>query len=327
MNGNEPVVEDRAHIDARRSGIQRVVVLGGANTDIAGFAAAPLIARDSNPGHVRVSAGGVARNVAENLARLGVATRLVTAFGDDHNARELMTICRGAGIDIADSLVVTGVPGSVYLSIMDDDGDMSLALNDMRALDALTPDALALRMHVFEQAGLVVADANLPAESLVWLADNVGAPLMIDAVSVAKVGRVASILPRLRTLKANGLEVGLLLGRDVRNRDHAEEAARELVSLGVGSAFVTAGAFGTAWADSEGSGRLPAPSVVEVRNATGAGDAFAAGVAYATLMAWPTRRAAALGSACAALTLESEQTVSAHMGLALATSRMEEMTA
>ena len=313
------------HDEGLREGTRRVVVVGGANTDIAGLSAARLIYGDSNPGHVRISAGGVARNIAENLARLGVNTRLVTAFGDDANARDLARECRDAGIGVEESLVVSGLSGPVYLSIMDDGGDMALALNDMRALDELTPAVLEARTRVLDEADLIVVDTNLPAETIAWLAEYAHSPLLLDAVSVAKAPRAAPVLSRMHTIKASGLEAGVLLGREIRNRDHAEEAARELVALGVSRAFVTAGAFGVAWADGAACGRLPAPKVEEIRNASGAGDAFAAGIAYATLATWPTAKAAAFGSACAAVTLESEDTVNVGVTLEAITNRMEAM--
>jgi pseudouridine kinase len=308
----------------------RVVVVGGTNTDIAGFANGPLVARDSNPGHARISSGGVGRNIAENLALLGASAHevhLITAFGDDHNARELAERCRAAGVDVAASVTVPDMPGSVYLAIMDEHGDMALALSDMRPLDALTPAAfdLPIRRELLASADLVVVDANIPAETLVWLAGNVSAPLVLDAVSVAKAPRALGVLSDVRALKASGLEAGVLLGREVRNRDEAEEAARDLVALGVSGAFVTAGAFGVAWADAGGSGRLPAPDVPEVVNATGAGDAFAAGMAHAILEGMPVRAVAAFGSACAAIALESEATVNPRMSAEWAISRMEEM--
>ena len=65
------------------SGEGHVLVIGAAGTDIIGRAAASLHSGTSNPGQVRMCYGGVARNVAENLVRLGTETLLITAVGDD----------------------------------------------------------------------------------------------------------------------------------------------------------------------------------------------------------------------------------------------------
>ena len=288
-----------------------VVVVGGANSDVVGIPAGPLLMRDSNPGRVTTSAGGVGRNIAENLARLGVDARLVTAFGGDEAGRELAAGCERAGVRVGSSLVCDDLPGARYLAIVDGSRDMVVAINDMRVLDRITPEVLAapVRAAVLAQADLVVADANLPADALAWLASSVIVPLVLDPVSAAKASRVTGILRDLAAITPNTLEAGALLGRRVEGSDDAVRAAVELVRRGVGAAFVTCGADGTAWADASGSGWVAAPAVT-VRNASGAGDAFCAGVAYGVLARASAHTAALIGSAMAAMALADEGTVS-----------------
>ena len=60
-----------------------VTVIGGSNMDIQGFPNNPLVMKDSNPGKVDISMGGVGRNIAENLSRLDVNTKLISAMGND----------------------------------------------------------------------------------------------------------------------------------------------------------------------------------------------------------------------------------------------------
>jgi pseudouridine kinase len=287
------------------------VVVGGANTDVVGIPEGALLPRDSNPGHVRVSAGGVARNIAENLGRLGVATQLVTAFGRDDAGAELAAACRVAGVGVGASVVSDDLPSARYLAIVDAAHDLAVAVNDMRVIDLLTPEALGdpARVELFARADIVVADANLPAESLRWLADNVTAPLVVDPVSVAKAPRVAAVLGVLAALTPSAAEAGVLLGRGVSGIDDARRAAEDLVSRGVGAAFVTCGPAGVAWADGDGSGILKAPSV-EIASTNGAGDAFCAGIAYALLAGARTAAAAVMGSAMSAVALQAEETVS-----------------
>jgi pseudouridine kinase len=304
----------------------RVVVVGGANTDVVGASTGVLLARDSNPGSIRTSAGGVGRNVAENLARLGVGVDLVTAFGDDDAGMALMASCRWRGIGVADSLLVDGMPGAHYLAILDEHRDMAVAVNDMRVLDRLTPDALAEpeRTALLLSADLVVADANLSAEALEWLAAVARAPIVLEPVSSAKAARAAGILSRLAAVTPNAMEAAVLLGHEVVGLRGAERAARELVDLGVGAAFVTCGAEGTAWAGSDGAG-VTAPQRVNVVNASGAGDAFCAGVAYALVARADARTAALFGTAMASLALADEETVSRSVTLAAALEAMQEV--
>lgn len=288
----------------RRNGY--VVVVGGANTDIAGFTERPLVERDSNPGHVRVSAGGVGRNIAENLARLGVPTSLVAAFGEGHDARALVEACRGAGVDVVE-VPAPGVPASRYLAILDDAGDLALAVNDMRATESLTPDALDAHAGLLSGAAAIVLDANLAAETLASLAERFGdVPLVLDSVSVPKVSRARSILGGLWAVKANLAEARALSGEDTAG---PLDAARGCVRAGVARAFVTAGADGVVWVTPEGEGSF-VPPPLDVVNATGAGDAFTAGLVYALLASYDARRAVRFASAMSRLALASEQTVS-----------------
>lgn len=305
----------------------RIVVFGGANTDIAGASDAALVQRDSNPGRVSVSCGGVGRNVAENLAMLGCDTALVTAFGGDHNARELRACCEASGIDVSASVTCDDLPGSVYLAILDESGDMALALSDMRALDRLTPEALGAGAgEVLATAALVVCDANLPASSLAWVAESSTAPIVLDAVSTAKAHRVIPLLPRLAAVKCNAAEAGVLLGSPATAGVAAmspEDLARGLVDAGVAIAVVTAGPAGAVVAWPGGRSHIPAPRA-RVANATGAGDAFTAGFAAMLAEGGDAIAAARLGSALAGLTLESPTTVSPRVSRAAARAVMEE---
>ncbi|HSK48067.1 MAG TPA: carbohydrate kinase family protein [Coriobacteriia bacterium] len=292
----------------------RVTVLGGANTDIVGHSAAPLVAFDSNPGEVRMSPGGVGRNIAENLARLGVRTTLLTGFGSDAHGRELERACRAARIDTAPSLVCGDLAGSVYLAILDDEGDMALAVSDMRPLDRLTPRVLQARRGALESSDLVVADTNLPEETLEWLAEATSVPIALDLVSTTKAPRARTLLAKLAIVKGNGLEAAALLGQpDPETRSQIETLAHRLLERGAGTAFVTAGALGSCYADATETGWMDAPQV-DIANATGAGDAFTAGVVAARLADRPLAECARFGSHLAGVTLGSHSTVSEHVG-------------
>jgi pseudouridine kinase len=288
---------------------RHIVVIGGANTDLVGAPDRELVERDSNPGHVRMSAGGVGRNVAENLARLGVGVALITAFGDDAAGAALRAGCQAVGIDTSLSLTAPDVPGPVYMAVLDGRHDMAVAINDMRALDLLTPEVLQARTDAITRADLVVLDTNIPRESVEWVVAHATGPVVLDPVSVAKAPRAAGVLAGLAALTPNAAEAGALLGRSVHGIADAVEAARELVGLGVGAAFITCGTEGVAWADRSRSGVQPAPAV-PVANASGAGDAFCAGVVAALSIGLATSAAAAFGTTLAGIALQDEDTVS-----------------
>lgn len=315
--------------DLQPKGGERVVVVGGANTDYVGVPFAQLIDRDSNPGAISVSAGGVGRNIAENLARLDVETHLISAFGNDADSGALLARTREAGVRTENSFISDDLPGARYLAINDDGHDLAVAINDMRVLETITPEQLQhpARHRLLDTASVVVVDANLTEETLAWIAAHTQAPLVVDPVSVVKARRLKSLLPRISTIKPNAHEAAELLGaREIATLDAAEKSARGLVAAGVGRAFVTPGPAGIVWADGEGSGRLESPGLEPV-NASGAGDAFAAGLVYAMLSGADTRTQAMFASALSIMAIASEETVNPDVTRSVALAMYQELYA
>ena len=173
------------------------IVVGGVNVDIGGRSFAPLKAEDSNPGKVSVSMGGVGRNIAHNLSLMGVDVRMLTAFGDDAHGQEVTASSARAGIDLSHALKLSGESTSTYLYLTDEKGEMALAVSDMEICSRITPEYLAENLSLLQNAQVVVADANIPAESLRYLADNCSRPLFVDPVSTAKAEKLRPILSRI----------------------------------------------------------------------------------------------------------------------------------
>lgn len=306
--------------------MDKVLVVGGANTDIVGAPDARLRARDSNPGHVTHAAGGVARNIAENLARLGVQTVLVTAFGDDAHGAMRRQECASLGIDVGRGVLTPGIPGSVYLALLDDTGDLAAAVSDMRALEAMGPEMMDDALEGIGELGALVLEANLRGDTLARIRQiEPQAPLFLECVSVAKARRLTPLLPSAWAVHANIAEAEAVCGRKFdRSVVGALEAARDLVVSGVRCAYVTVGERGTAWASRSSAGTFAAPHG-QVVNATGAGDAFMAGVVSATLAGHEAREVAAYATACAAITLRTERTVAEELTRSRAIAEMREV--
>ncbi len=298
-----------------------VVVVGGANVDIAGRPALPLVPRDSNPGTVRQSHGGVGRNIAHNLALLGVDVRLVTAFGTDAPAAGLMAGCREVGIDIEGSVVVEGGATSTYLYVTDERGEMRVAINDMAILEELTPQRLSSRLDLMRGAAVCLLDANLPEQTIRWIADEVNAPLFADPISTAKAPRFAGVLGRLHTMKPNQIEAQGLAGVDGRDGRGAERSAQALIEAGLGRAFVSLGEDGLLCAERGRLAYLPRLAG-RVVNTTGAGDAMMAGIVWAYLQGLCLEDAGLAGLAASSVAVESDRAVSPQMSEELLRERM-----
>jgi pseudouridine kinase len=285
-----------------------VAVVGGANLDLGGKPRNPLIRRTSNPGRVTMSPGGVGRNIAHNLALLGQKTLFISAFGDDAFARPLMESSRAAGIDISLSPVLAGESTAVYLFIANAEGEMELAVSGMDIYDRITPAFLGERQDAINAAELCVADANIPEESLVWLARNCRIPLFIDPVSVAKAQKLRGILSSVSMLKANVRETQILTGIEITDEDSLAAAARNLLDQGLKQAVITLGDQGVCYADAGESHRLPV-FAGPLRNATGAGDSFMAAFVWARLRDLSAEQCLRSGLAAASLCVASEETV------------------
>nr|WP_325232594.1 PfkB family carbohydrate kinase [uncultured Oscillibacter sp.] len=289
-----------------------VTVVGGVNVDIGGRPEAALVARDSNPGAVHSSLGGVGRNIAHNMALLGLDVRLLTAFGDDLNAQKLAASCGELGIDISQSPVIPGGRTSTYLFINDERGDMALAVSDMEIYQHLTPQALAQRHKLLDASQVVVLDTNIPEESIAWLAENCAAPLFADPVSTAKAVKLKPVLGKLHTLKPNRLEAELLSGVPITGEASLNKAADALLETGLRRVFISLGADGVFAADHSGRVQLPCLPA-ELVNATGCGDAFMAAIAWAYLRGTDLADTARAGLASSSIAMESKETINPAM--------------
>lgn len=273
----------------------KIRVIGGANVDITATSAQAFRVGDSNPGSVEVSWGGVARNIAHNLTLLGDQVELLTIFGGGLFGPVIAASCRELGIGISHSEIAADGTNSFFVSINNADGELVGGVADMNATEGMTPAWLSQRLSVINAADAVVADANSSAEALAWLIDHCEKPLYLDAVSVAKAGRIreAVALSKRKTffaLKCNALENAVL--SDI---------------VGCQRRYVSVGAEGL---KVEAEGRLyefPALPCI-VRNVTGSGDALLAGIVHAGPSA-SVEESARWGLECARRAVESPHAV------------------
>lgn len=290
-----------------------VVVVGGVNMDIGAVSAGALVARDSNPGHVTTSLGGVGRNIAHNLWLLGQRTAMVTVMGDDDFGRRVQENAKDIGLDLSAGAVLPDCRTGTYLYICGPDGDMALAVNDMAIYDRMTPDFLRQRLDFINGANLVVLETNLPEESIRWLCDNCRAPILADPVSTIKAEKLRPVLGKLAALKPNRLEAELLSGISIRTRGDAVQAARKLLDTGLGAVYISLGAEGIYAADRSGDTAWVPCARCTVANATGGGDAVAAALAARMVRGDSLAETARWAVGAGALACEAETTINPAM--------------
>lgn len=295
----------------------RIIVLGGANLDIKSRIAGKPVPRTSNPGQSVASAGGVARNIAENLVLAGAEVALFSVVGNDAMGDRLRREARAAGIDTSLLAWRRGATGS-YNAILDPKGELVIAVSDMGLMETLTPADIRRHEHALAASDLLVADCNLPAPCLTALAEiaaAAGRPLVVDPVSVPKAARLGEVLKKrlpVAALTPNRDELAALTRRPVAHaRDlaaaalalHARGVHHVLVGLGKEGCFLSGADRRQQTIAARGRGRI-----VDV---TGAGDAMVAGFALGLASGRSALQAARQGQALAARAVRSARSVAA----------------
>jgi pseudouridine kinase len=302
-----------------------VAVIGGANVDIFGRSFEALQERDSNPGKVHTSPGGVARNIAENLARLHVRCHLITAVGNDQNGEMLLAQGSTVGIDMQGVQRIDEFPTSTCLSVLDDQGDMQVAIADMRIMESLDADRLRSQKDVIEKSSLIILDANLPDAALAWLTDNFSEhTIFADTVSAAKAARLRPYLRSIHSLKTGTIEAEALTGLEAQTDGDVQKLAEWIHSHGVRRLFVTRGDHGVFYStDRTRAVMAPHQNIPEIANTSGAGDAFLAGIAYSWLERWSIEESVDFALAAAQITVQSHATCSPALSLAAIANKLE----
>ena len=285
------------------------VVVGAMNLDIWGRSLAPLLARDSNPGEIRLSAGGVGRNIAHNMRLLGMNVEMLTTIGGDAWGQHMQSDCERLGIGLGHARHVPGERSSTYICLSGPDGDMALGLSDTDITRHITPEYIEENLGLLSRAALVVFDGNLSEDAMDCLTSRCPAPLFADPVSASKAKKLIPFLGRIHTIKPNTLEAGVLTGCS----DPAA-AADELVYLGVKRAFVSDGAGGIFCAHGLDSYHIPAYETHLV-NATGGGDAAMAALCRSFIDGLDIETSARYALAAGALAVECGETINPGMSL------------
>jgi len=290
-----------------------LIGIGGANADLSIAKTSNLVYGDSNPAKFSFSAGGVMRNICENASRLGIRTELFAAVGNDAFGDLIISSCEKSGIGTSLLKRLPDTSSSAYVSILDENGDMSVAFSDMSIAKTLSPEDLESAMPLIKKASVVCFDGNPSKEFLEYSAKRLydeGIPLFLDPVSTAHAVKFEGFLGLFDTIKPNRLELETLSGVKITDDDSLKEAARAVIKKGVRRIFVTLGEKGVLYADRDGNERRFFPNVVPMKNANGAGDAFTAGLLSSYLDGLSVDDTLMRAAACAAVAVSSEETVS-----------------
>ncbi len=291
--------------------MSKCIVIGGCNVDIFGKSTGKIIPADSNIGKIGIFAGGVGRNIAENIARLGESTQMLSALGNDANADFLRNNLQSLGIDYSLSENME-ISSSCYMFIADNTGEMQLAVSDMEIYDVATSEMLKGKFDKINQNEILVMDTNFSQDVIDCVFENATIPIFVDTVSTKKAEKIKKHLSKISYIKPNALEAEVLTGIAVTDEASAIKACEKLIENGVKCVFLTL---------SEKGGIAMTKSEIakaeifktKVVNATGAGDSFVGGAVFGILQGASLSETLNYAMASASICVQSQDTISKNL--------------
>lgn len=296
------------------SGQKYILVFGASVVDMFGFCNSSYKACDSIPGKIKISFGGVSRNIAENMARVGVKTKFISIIGDDEIGRSMLTHSLKIGYDMRNSLVLEGKSTPTYMAILDESGEMVSAVADLDSISAMTTDFIDSKAPMIENAAFTFLDADDP-ENLEYLLTKFQGKtnFILDPISSTKAEKVKHLIKYFHTIKPNRVEAEVLSGIKINTREDLEKVGTHFLSLGIKNVFISLDADGIYYTNGVESGTLKATGVT-VKNVTGAGDSFVAGLGFGYMHDLPIKETVKFAMAMSIVTISHEETIHPKMG-------------
>lgn len=298
---------------------KHILVIGATLMDAKGKPTAGLEPSTSNPAKIRITRGGTARNVAENLGRLGAEVVLITAVGQDFIGQAILAQTAEAGVNLDYALQTAGARTGGYMALLEQDGSLSVALDDVSVMENITPGYLNQHRSLFRDAAMIMMDGSLTPEAMTTvarLAAQYQIPLCADPSSARVAYKLRPFLSQLHLIVPNELEAAALLQVDFYGHDPDASLvmARQLVQAGVANAVLTLADFGLDYATSDEIGYIPGRYSQIVDN-TGTGDAVTAAIIFGLTNDLPVIESIRLGAAAASLTVQTNETVVPNLSL------------
>lgn len=257
-----------------------VVVFGASVVDIFGFSQKKYRSYNSTPGRVKMSFGGVCRNIAENLARVGVNIKFISVIGDDDSGHAMIDHSKVHGYDMSDSLILKDTGTPTYLAILNEMGEMVSGISDMSAIDQLSPAFIDEKSDIIRQSDYLFLDADSPKNLEYILEKFKGCTnFILDPVSAEKAISIKHLIGKFHTIKPNRYEAEVMSGIEINSDEDLLKAGKYFLNLGVKNVFISLDAEGIFFTNAEEAYKITAYDV-SVENVTGAGDSFVAGLGY-----------------------------------------------
>lgn len=294
-----------------------ILVIGASIIDITGFSAVKYRSHNSNPGCIKVSMGGVCRNIAETIARLGVETKFISVLGDDDHGRSILEHSRQIGYDMTNSLFLYHASTPTYLAILNEKGEMVSAIVDMWSLTQMNASLIDTKADIIKNASFTFVDANNPNLLEHILKTYHGqTKFVLDPISAVKAESVKHLMPYFHTVKPNRFEAEAILGYSLDSNQALLKASEDFLDWGITNVFISLDENGIFYATKHSRGILVAKGTTVV-NVTGAGDSFVAALGYCYLNGLSHLDTVKFAMSASHLTISHENTIHPDMSTAM----------
>ena len=261
-----------------------IVVAGNVFVDIKGFPDNKYIPMGRNSGWVDIVHGGVGRNVVEDIANVELRPRFLSMVDETAEGSEVLRKLRNHKVD---TRFVAQVPDGMgmWLAIHDSTGDVVSSISKRPKMDAMLEMLEQHGDEIFADADSIVVEIDMDKEIIKQIfryAEKYSVPVYALVANMSIASQRRDFLQSVNCFVCNVQEAGILFADEFEQLSPAE-LAKELVerlrSARIPSMVVTMGSQGAVWADETGACGICPAQTVRVRDTTGAGDAFCAGVA------------------------------------------------
>ncbi|MBL7481278.1 carbohydrate kinase family protein [Legionella bononiensis] len=291
---------------------KNILCIGGANIDLKLKSEAHLFLHTSNQVTSSTSFGGVARNVAHNLAKVTTDIHLQCVVGNDEGGRSLLEHMRSLGVNTSHSLILDGKRTSQYLAVLNDQGELFIGLADMAVYDEINEEFITASWDLWTEQSLIFIDTNLPAKLIDLILKRAALfdiPVCIDPVSVEKAKKLPYRLDSVFLIKPDMQEASALTEMPVRTINDCLIAGRKLKERGVKNTVISMGKSGYVLVNDDHEVHVPVSGDVQTVDVSGAGDAFIAGILHGLQQNKEVLEACTTGAKAAELTIQSVDTV------------------
>ncbi len=290
-----------------------ILVFGASVVDMFGFCRRDYKSHDSIPGKVKISFGGVSRNIAENMARVGVNTRFISILGDDEIGRSMIEHSETIGYQMQDSLILEGKSTPTYMAILDEKGEMVSAVADLDSISEMNTEFIDSKSEIIKNSEYIFVDADDPLNLEYTLKKfHKDTRFILDPVSSAKAMKIKHLIGYFHTIKPNRHEAEVLSGIEIKSDEDLIKVGEYFLSKGVQNVFISLDEEGIYFVNNNISGRIKTKDAI-VRNVTGAGDSFVAGLGYGYINNLSIEDTVKFAISMSLITISHEETINPDM--------------